>query len=48
MSFHSLITHFPLVLNNILFPGYKILLIHLPLNGYPSCFQDLTTINKVL
>ena len=46
MSFHSLIAHFFLTLNNILLFGLDSSLIHSFTEGHINCFQILAVINK--
>lgn len=48
MSFHNLIAHFFLELNNIPLSGYNSLFTHLPTKGYVCCVQVLAIMNKVI
>ena len=49
MSFHGLIAHFFLALNNIPLPGCtNHLLIHSPTEGHLGRFQVLTIMNKAV
>ena len=46
MTFHDLITHFFLSLNNIIAWIYGCLFTHSPIEGHLSCFQFLVIIHK--
>ena len=46
MSFHGLLAHFFLVLNNIPLSQYTSLFIHPPTEGHLGGFQDLAIMNK--
>ena len=47
MSFHALVAHFYLALNNIPLSQHTSLFIHSPTEGCLGCFRVLAAINKV-